>query len=295
MAESEAAATAQGENEFGRGVHKKAKKKVTISSVSTTQALPTSRTIRHVMVVTHRVVMDSSTTAEPEDGVEGRMELDTHADTCVAGSNTEFLDLTGRVASVSPFCDSEYKALEDVPIATVTTAYDCAVTGKTYVLIFNEAHYFGDRMKHSLLCPNQLRANGLTVHDGPRQYDPTSTHSIVVPESELTIPLALREVISRFVTRVPSDNELADFYWDCRATVRKYTGRSPYCTLTYGTPNVSVYHTAHRAYGTRKLPDTQHRIYRYTWATNGHPIRREPIKGIAPNTASHFSPLQVRC
>ena len=84
-------------------------------------------------------------------------------------------------------------------------------------------------------------------------------------------------------------------YWDCRATVRKYTGRSPYCTLTYGTPNVSVYHTAHRAYGTRKLPDTQHRIYRYTCATNGHPIRREPIKGIAPNTASHFSPLQVRC
>ena len=53
---------AQGGNEFGRGAHKKAKKKVTISAVSTTHALPTSRTIRHVMAVTRRVVMDSSKT-----------------------------------------------------------------------------------------------------------------------------------------------------------------------------------------------------------------------------------------
>lgn len=209
-ADSEAA-TAQGGNEFGRGAHKKAKKKATISAVSVTHALPTSRTVRHLLAVTCRVIMDSSNkSTEPDDGVEGRMELDTPADTCVAGSNTVVLDLTGKVASVSPFCDSEFKALEDVPIATVANAYDCAVTGKTYVLIFYEALYFGDRMKHSLLCPNQLRANGLTVHDCPRQYDPTSTHSIVVPESELTIPLALRGVISGFVTRVPTDDELAD-------------------------------------------------------------------------------------
>jgi hypothetical protein len=208
-ADSDAAA-ARGGDEFGRGAHKKAKKMVTISAVSTSQALPTSRTIRHVLVVTRRVVMDLSKNTDSFDNVEERMELDTHAETCVAGSNTVVLDLTGKVASVSSFCDSEFQALEDVPIATVATAFDCAVTGKTHVLIFSEAHYFGDRIKHSLLCPNQLRANGLTVHDCPRQYDPTSTHSIVVPESDLQISLTLRGVISSFVTRVPSDDELAD-------------------------------------------------------------------------------------
>jgi hypothetical protein len=182
-----------------------------ISAVSTSALLPTSRTICHVMAVTRRVVMDSSKFTNSDDGNAGRMELDTHADTGVAGSNTVVLDLTGKVATVSPFCDSEFKALEDVPIATVATSYDCTVTGKTYVLIFNEALYFGDKMNHSLLCPNQLRDNhGLKVQDCPRQYDPVSKHSIDVPEADLNIPLALRGVVSGFVTRVPTDDELAD-------------------------------------------------------------------------------------
>ena len=62
------AVAAQGGNEFGRGVHKKTKKKVTIFAVSLTHALPTSRTVRHAMAVTHRVVMDSSKNTEPDDG-----------------------------------------------------------------------------------------------------------------------------------------------------------------------------------------------------------------------------------
>ncbi|KAI2491468.1 Reverse transcriptase (RNA-dependent DNA polymerase) [Fragilaria crotonensis] len=203
---NETDATAQGGNEFGRGAHKKAKKKATISAVSSTAALPTPRAVRHVMMVSRRVVMDSSQFAVTG---EGRMELDTHADTCVAGSNTVVLDLTGKVA-VSPFCDSEFRALEDIPIATVATAYDCPSTGKTYILVINEALYFGDKMKHSLLCPNQLRAHGLKVHDCPRQYDSDSTHSIHIPESDLTIPLTLRGVISGFITRVPTTAELED-------------------------------------------------------------------------------------
>ncbi|KAI2501496.1 hypothetical protein MHU86_12941 [Fragilaria crotonensis] len=176
--------TTQGGNEFGRGAHKKSKKKATVSAVSSTAALPTPRAVRHVMMVTRRNVMDSSQLVETETGVEGRMEL------------TPTL--------------TQFKALEDIPIATVATAYDCPLTGKTYVLVINEALYFGDKMKHSLLCPNQLRANGLKVDDCPRQYDSDSTHSIHVPESDLSIPLALRGVISGFVTRVPTNAELAD-------------------------------------------------------------------------------------
>jgi hypothetical protein len=39
---------------------------------------------------------------------EGRLELDTHADTCVAGANTVVIDLTGNHVCFTPFCEEEY-------------------------------------------------------------------------------------------------------------------------------------------------------------------------------------------
>jgi hypothetical protein len=82
-------------------------------------------------------------------------ELDSHADTCAAGANTLPLWFTDVKVSVSPFI-GEYAPLEDVPIASVATAWDSPVDGGTIILVINEALYFGDRMSHSLLCPNQL-------------------------------------------------------------------------------------------------------------------------------------------
>ena len=159
---------------------------------------------------TRRLVMEASNNLHD---VDSRMELDTHADTCVAGSNCVVLDLTGKVAKVSPFCedDSTSTTFDDIPIATVATAYHCPLTGKTYILVINESLYFGDKMTHSLLCPNQLRAHGVKVDDCPRQNDPTSTHSVHVMDSDLRIPLTLRGVISGFVTRPPTATELDDF------------------------------------------------------------------------------------
>jgi hypothetical protein len=153
--------------------------------------------------------MDSSSSVFSDDA-GGRLELDTHADTCVAGANTMVLDLTGKTVSVTPFCESEYEAIDEIPVATVATAYDCPNTGKVYVLVINEALYFGERMNHSLLCPNQLRANGVRVDDCPKQFDENSLHSIYVPEHDLTIPLELRGVISGITTRLPTEAELED-------------------------------------------------------------------------------------
>jgi hypothetical protein len=114
--------------------------------------------------------------ADISNGDCGRVERDTHADTCVAGLNTVVLDLTGKVVSVSPFCDTEYQSIEDVPVATVATAYDCPITGKVYILVINEALYLGDKMRNTLLNPNQLRAHGVQVQDCPKQYDLSSRH-----------------------------------------------------------------------------------------------------------------------
>ena len=156
--------TLQSGDKFGRAAHKKKK---TVSAVSTSRPSPLFKDprdpniytpnpkVRFVMTTTtRRLVMEASNNL---NDVDGRMELDTHTDTCVAGSNCVVLDLTGKVAKVSPFCedDSTTNTFDDIPIATVATAYDCPFTGRTYILVINEALYFGDKMTHSLLCPNQ--------------------------------------------------------------------------------------------------------------------------------------------
>jgi hypothetical protein len=207
----------QAGNEFGRGAHKK--KKVTISSTAQVASVQ-QQVRRHVMVTkTRRFVMDSAQLGN--QSMKGRIELDTHADTCVAGNNTVVLDLTGKVVTVSPFCEEEFESIQDVPIATVATAYDCHETGKTYVLVINKAFYLGDKMAHTLLCPNQLRSNGLRVYDCPKQFDARSTHSIHIPEADISIPLTMTGIISGFDTRVPTQEELEDLaIASCRAHLR---------------------------------------------------------------------------
>jgi hypothetical protein len=127
----------------------------------------------------------------------------------VAGCNALVLQLTDTKVNVTPFSD-EYKAIKDIPIATVATAWDDPAGGPTMILVVNEALYFGDRMNHSLLCPNQIRANGLVVNDVPKQFDETSLHAIMDPKTETKLPLLLSGVISYVETRKPTDEELEE-------------------------------------------------------------------------------------
>ena len=85
----------------------------------------------------------------------GRMDLDTHADTCYTGENTMVLSFTGERVTVLGFSE-KLKALTNIPIATVATVWECPKTHENFLLIVNEALYFGKKLKTSLLCPNQL-------------------------------------------------------------------------------------------------------------------------------------------
>ena len=139
-----------------------------------------------------------------------RCELDSHADTCVAGSNCVLFEEPTRHVSVQAYSD-EYKPLKDIPVATVATVWMCPETGERYLLLIHEALFFGERMKHSLICPNQLRAHGATVEDVPRQFDKKSRHAIRLPnDPPTTIPLVLRGIISYFETTKPTSSDLDD-------------------------------------------------------------------------------------
>jgi hypothetical protein len=138
-----------------------------------------------------------------------RTALDSHADTCCTGSNMEVLELTGEKVTVTPYSD-QYTAMTDIPIATVVTFWENPKNGEAWMLAIHEALYIGNRLKESLLCPNQLRAAGNTVQDVPKQFDASSSHSITMPGT-LDIPLQMHGVISYLKTWLLMAEEIAAY------------------------------------------------------------------------------------
>ena len=58
----------------------------------------------------------------------------------------------------------DFDATKDIPIARVATAYQDE-EGTIYILIINEALYFGSSMDHLLINPNQIQHFGIPVSD----------------------------------------------------------------------------------------------------------------------------------
>jgi hypothetical protein len=134
----------------------------------------------------------------------GRMELDSHADTIVLGSNALILQYTSRECDVSPYSDS-YEPIRNVPIVKGATAVTSKTTGETLILIFNEAIWMGDHLDHSLLNPNQLRHHGIVVQDNP--YDKTPLH-LASHHDEFMMPMQADGTTIYFDSRTPTDYEL---------------------------------------------------------------------------------------
>jgi hypothetical protein len=145
-----------------------------------------------------------------KSGFTNKTELDSHADTCVGGANCILLEDCGETTTVHSF-SGERKPFASIPTETIVTSWTDEGTGKTFVLQFTELLYFGDRLPHSLLCPNQLRAHGVHVKDTPQQFNDSSSHSIVV--EGLKIPLYFDGVILYFDSRKPSEDELENCRW----------------------------------------------------------------------------------
>ena len=99
------------------------------------------------------------------EGTRGRMELDSHANTIVAGANCVVLAYTGRECDVSPY-DDKYEPVSGVPIVNAATAWQSPVTGQIYILILNESLWMPE-LPNTLVNQNQLRYFGTKVQDNP--------------------------------------------------------------------------------------------------------------------------------
>ena len=107
-----------------------------------------------------------------------RVELDSHADTCVVGRNALVIHEHPKVVMVSGFDPSLPPRQATVVDAAIR--YTCRDTGDHLILMINQAIYVPE-VDHCLLCPMQCRINGVEINEVPWVLvsDPTaSTHSI---------------------------------------------------------------------------------------------------------------------
>jgi hypothetical protein len=142
----------------------------------------------------------------PQRELIAKCELDTRADTICAGANCRPIYFTGQQCEVRGFSE-DFEPITDVKIAAVATAWCDGTGGPTYILIFNEALYFGDEMGHTLINPNQLRHYGVRVHDNPYETDPKRAMGIEIYE-DLRLPFNTEGSTIYFETKYPSDDEM---------------------------------------------------------------------------------------
>ena len=114
------------------------------------------------------------------------------------------LQYTMRTADVYAY-DKSIKPIENVPIVTGATAWDNPITNETFIIVINEALYYGDKLDHSLINPNQIRSHGIDFWDNP--FDKERGLKIEADE-HVTIGLTTQGTKVSFNSRAPTDEEL---------------------------------------------------------------------------------------
>jgi hypothetical protein len=126
-------------------------------------------------------------------------ELDSHANTSVAGRNFTLISEPTRMVTVHGY-SPELTQVPKIPVASAATVWLHPNTAVEYLLVLHQCLYFGNCMEHSLICPNQMRSSGLIVDDTPQQFCVNSTHSIFDAIQGIRIPLLTKGVVSMFET-----------------------------------------------------------------------------------------------
>ena len=140
---------------------------------------------------------------EPEPRNISINELDTNADTCCFGSNFTVLKMTSRTADVYPYKPS-CKPLYNVPIVSGATTVMESITGNSFIMVTNKAIYYGRKLDHSLINPNQLKCYETMVWDNP--FDPY-TNLCIKTDNGNTIDMTPHGTKIGFSSHVPTNEE----------------------------------------------------------------------------------------
>ena len=127
------------------------------------------------------------------------------------GKNFVILSYTGRECDVAPYTET-YDAIKNISIFSAATAWTSLESIETYILAFTEGLWMQDEMDHSLINPNQMQHNGVTVQDNPFSPSPLF---IETSEANFFLPFEISGTNILANTRTPTDGELAN----CRHVV----------------------------------------------------------------------------
>ena len=166
-----------------------------------------SRIVSSIRKVSKIKAARSEYQPQPQSTSHGHIELDTHADTTVLHSNCVVLLYTGKECEVSPY-SSEYKAVQNIPVVTGATVWTNPTDGTAYLLVFHESLWMGDKLDHTLVNPNQLRAYGVSVQDNP--FD---TKPLPITTNDVSVKSYSEGTIICGDTRTPTESELGQLPW----------------------------------------------------------------------------------
>ena len=109
---------------------------------------------------------------------------------------------TRKQFTVAPFLP-EYSEQTDVHIVTGVTNFDTNIE-MTYVLVFSQRIWFGNRMKKYLMNPNQCWAFGIVICD-----DTTNKYMYIGIETDETfVTFQTKGTICGTMNREPNNEEL---------------------------------------------------------------------------------------
>ena len=130
-------------------------------------------------------------------GTISRNELDTHADTCCAGTNWALMEYTGEICEVSPFLNT-YDPVKEIPVARCCTVWTSEESGEEYLLVGDQMLWFGNSLENSLINPNQIREYGFNVYDDPFK------DMFGIDGNDFFIPFETTGTVVHFETRTPT-------------------------------------------------------------------------------------------
>ena len=129
--------------------------------------------------------------------------IDSGADSSVTEKHTHILEyIEGYKFSVQGFSDN-MPLIEDLLIVNTIFIYDNLDTGQVYLLQLNHCIYLCLYKHDSILCPNQLRAHGVSVDDRNRVHNPDNENVRCIISDGFRMPILTRGPITFLLEQHP--------------------------------------------------------------------------------------------
>ena len=167
-----------------------------------------------------------------------KLLIDTGADTCVAGKHAWVVEvIEGFTANARGFDDSS-TTLHNLPIVNVKYALDIPETGETILLEVNHCIYMGAKKADGILCPNQMRLNGVFVDERPTALFPGVQNTQCIIGDDTKIPLQMNGPLMELTVRRPTLGEITN------DDIQTIILTSPHGWDPYGDDSISSYNIA---------------------------------------------------